>query len=111
VSRDQAYGAGIFIVALVIAIVYLIAFFAPWLPLNIPNAEQWREWAIALPLFLLVLAALVITMWIGWTMLSTPPPLPLEEEKLEETKPMPEPPIEEKPKPRRAPRRRRRRKK
>ncbi|MEM4246467.1 MAG: hypothetical protein QW390_04135 [Candidatus Bathyarchaeia archaeon] len=95
-SRDQLYGAGIFAAALVITVVYLIAFFAPWIPLNIPDAEGWRQWAIALPMLLLVLAALVITMWIGWTMLSTPPPLPLEEEKVEEEKPAPEPPAEKK---------------
>jgi len=106
-SRDQVYGAGIFVTALVITIAYVVAFFAPWL--NVPNADQWREWAIALPVFLLVLAALVIAMWIGWTMLSTPPPLPLEAEKLEETPPPAEPVKEEKPKPRRARRRRTRR--
>lgn len=116
-SRDQAFGAGIFIVALLVTIVYLFAFFAPILPLNIEYADTLRDWAIALPILLLVLAALVITMWIGWTMLTTPPPLPLEEEKFEETAPTLEPPKEEKPKPRvrtkrkSSPRRRTRRRK
>ncbi|WP_455367558.1 hypothetical protein [[Eubacterium] cellulosolvens] len=100
-SRDQAFGAGIFIIALLVTIVYLFAFFAPILPLNIEPmlANALREWAIALPILLLVLSALVITMWIGWTMLTTPPPLPFEEEKIE-TPSTSELPKEEMPKPR-----------
>jgi len=35
---------------------------------------------VALPVFLFVVAVLVICMWIGWTMLTTPPPAPLEPE-------------------------------
>ena len=75
-SKDQAYGGIIFIVALVVAIGYVIAFFAPYL--NLP--PWWREWAVYLPVFLFVLAVLVICMWIGWTMLTTPPPAPIEPE-------------------------------
>jgi protein-S-isoprenylcysteine O-methyltransferase Ste14 len=78
-SKDQAYGGIIFIVALVVAIGYIVAFFAPYL--NLP--PWWREWAVYLPVFLFVLAALVICMWIGWTMLTTPPPAPIEPETLE----------------------------
>jgi len=69
VSRDQAYGGIILIVGLIVAIVYVAAFFfGLW----------W--WAIVVPVFLGVLAVLVICMWIGWTMLTTPPPAPLETE-------------------------------
>ena len=75
-SKDQAYGGIIFIVALVVAITYVIAFFAPYL--NLP--PSWREWAVYLPVFIFVLAALVVCMWIGWTMLTTPPPAPIEPE-------------------------------
>ena len=75
-SKDQAYGGIIFIVALIVAIVYVIAFFAPYL--NLP--PWWREWAVYLPVFIFVLAVLVICMWIGWTMLTTPPPTPIEPE-------------------------------
>ncbi len=78
-SRDQAYGGLIFIVALAIVIVYVVAFFAPYLGLP-PGWEGLQFWAVAIPVFLLVIAALVICMWIGWTMLTTPPPLPLESE-------------------------------
>jgi NADH:ubiquinone oxidoreductase subunit 6 (subunit J) len=73
-SKDRAYGGIIFIVALAVAITYVIAFFAPYL--NLP--PWWREWAVYLPVFIFVLAALVVCMWIGWTMLTTPPPAPIE---------------------------------
>jgi NADH:ubiquinone oxidoreductase subunit 6 (subunit J) len=75
-GKDQAYGGIIFIVALVVAITYVVAFFAPYL--NLP--PWWREWAVYLPVFVFVLAVLVICMWIGWTMLTTPPPAPIEPE-------------------------------
>ena len=60
-SRDQAYGGIILLVGLLVV-----------------------------PVFLGVLAVLVICMWIGWTMLTTPPPAPLETE-------MPTPPPTETP--------------
>ena len=68
-SRDQAYGCIILVVGLIVAVVYVVAFLLGF---------WW--WAIAIPVFLAVLAVLVICMWIGWTMLTTPPPAPLETE-------------------------------
>jgi fatty acid desaturase len=83
-SKDQIYGSLIFAVALIAAIGYIAAFFAPYLHLP----PWWRDWAIALPIFIIVLAVLVIFMWIGWVMFTTPPPTPIEpeEEKTEEVK-------------------------
>ncbi len=86
-SKDQIYGGLIFAVALIVAIGYIAAFFAPYLHLP----PWWREWAIALPIFIIVLAVLGIFMWIGWVMFTTPPPQPIEveeekEEKSEESK-------------------------
>jgi len=75
-SRDQAYGGAIFAVSLIIIVAYVIAFFAPILSLP----PWWHEWAVGLPVLLFVLAVLVISMWIGWTMMTTPPPVPLEPE-------------------------------
>jgi len=77
VSRDQAYGGIILIVGLIVAIVYVAAFLAPYLA---PYLAWLSWWAVAIPVFLAVLAVLVICMWIGWTMLTTPPPAPLETE-------------------------------
>jgi hypothetical protein len=75
-SKDQSYGFLIFIISLVVAIVYLAAFFAPYIGLP----AQWMQWAIGIPVLLFVLLVLVISAWIGWTMLTTPPPAPLETE-------------------------------
>jgi ABC-type multidrug transport system permease subunit len=73
-SKDQAYGFAIFIVSLLVAIVFLAMFFAPYIGL-----PSWlRFWALAIPVVLFVLLVLVIGGWIGWTMLTTPPPAPLD---------------------------------
>jgi hypothetical protein len=76
-SKDQAYGGLIFLVAIVVTIVYLIAFFGPIVaPSTIP--ASWYAWAIGLPVLLFVLLILGIAGWIGYVMLTTPPPAPLE---------------------------------
>ena len=65
-------------------IVYLVAFFSPWIPglqmFNPSTATGWHEMAVGIPVLLFVLLVLVISGWIGWTMLTTPPPAPLEPE-------------------------------
>ena len=75
-SKDQGYGFVIFLISIVVAIVYLIAFFAPWVGLP----AGWHDLAVGIPVLLFVLLVLVISGWIGWTMLTTPPPAPLEPE-------------------------------
>ncbi len=75
-SKDQGYGFAIFIVSIIVAIAYLAAFFAPYIGLP----AYWQQWAIGIPVLLFVLLVLVISAWIGWTMLTTPPPAPLETE-------------------------------
>jgi len=40
--------------------------------------SAWRPWVLGAPVVLAVLGVLGITGWIGWTMLTTPPPAPLE---------------------------------
>ena len=75
-GKDQAYGGLITVIALIVAVVYVVASFASYLGL-----PMWlRDAAIGIPVFLFVMAMLVICMWIGWTMLTTPPPAPLEAE-------------------------------
>ena len=81
-NRDQLYGGTIFAISLIVALGYLVAFFPQ--VLSLPG---WlHEWAVGLPVLLFVLAVLVIAMWIGWTMMTTPPPAPLESETPPETK-------------------------
>jgi len=75
-SKDQGYGFMIFLISIVVAIAYLIAFFAPVIGLP----AYWKDWAVGIPVLLFVLLVLVISGWIGWTMLTTPPPAPLEPE-------------------------------
>ncbi|MEM2122881.1 MAG: phage holin family protein [Candidatus Bathyarchaeia archaeon] len=79
-DKDRLYGGLILIVAMVLLALFLVAFFAPYLEpiLGVPASLSW--WAVAIPVFLLVVLALGILMWIGWTMFSTPPPLPIGEE-------------------------------
>jgi len=80
-SRDQIYGAIVFLVSLLVAAAYVSIFIGG--SLGIAFLKQLQELAIAVPVALAVLAVLVIVMWIGWTMLTTPP--------LEEISPTPPP--------------------
>ena len=42
------------------------------------------EWALIVPIIIIVYAFLFIVAWIGWAMASTPPPLPLTKKTSEE---------------------------
>lgn len=85
-QRDKIYGVLIFLVALVLLIYLAVAdfnviiaggnqayypilkelFFSPWV-------------YVVLPIMLAEVLIFGIAAWIGWTMLTTPPPVPLEE--------------------------------
>jgi protein-S-isoprenylcysteine O-methyltransferase Ste14 len=81
-NRDQLYGVAIFVISLIVVVGYLVAFFP-----QVFSQPVWlHDWAVGLPVLLFVLVVLVIAMWIGWTMMTTPPPAPLEPETLPETK-------------------------
>ena len=75
-SKDQSYGLVIFLISLIVAIVYLVAFFGEVIGLS----PYWHDLAVGIPVLLFVLLVLVISGWIGWTMLTTPPPAPIEPE-------------------------------
>ena len=81
-SKDQGYGFTIFIISIIVVILYLAAFFSPYIP-GLPTG--WHELAVGIPVLLFVLLVLVISGWIGWTMLTTPPPAPLEPEPVPES--------------------------
>lgn len=93
-SKDQAIGALIFIVCLVVAIGYVIAMVIPgevakWIgPIIDVTPAGIRYWLVGIPVLVAFVVVLAIGAWIGWTMATTPPPRPLEEieaeEKLEE---------------------------
>ena len=77
-SKDQAMGAGILAVAVVLIIVYLYWLFGPYTEWPLLGFSI-RIWALIIPVLILVLAVLGIAAWIGYTMATTPPPKPLEE--------------------------------
>jgi len=42
------------------------------------------QWALIIPVLIFVFLFLFVVAWIGWTMATTPPPLPLKEREPEE---------------------------
>lgn len=76
-SKDQGIGAGILVAAVAVIVVYIWwLFFSPNL---VYDGLSLRQWAVAIPVFILVIAVLAVAAWIGYTMATTPPPKPLEE--------------------------------
>src|SRR4030043_2213471 len=94
-SKDQAIGGAILVVCLLVAIVYAVVLLFPGWTVELLNldlaGETLRLYAVAVPVFIALIAILFIGAWIGWTMATTPPPKPIEEitseieEKKEET--------------------------
>jgi predicted DNA-binding transcriptional regulator len=71
-NKDQVLGAVILIGSIVGIGVYAYLLFL------------WSILVLELTAFLAVAAVLVILAWIGYTLATTPPPMPLEDFKLEE---------------------------
>ncbi|MFX1311684.1 MAG: hypothetical protein ACFFHD_03590 [Promethearchaeota archaeon] len=84
------------IIGIIIAIVYTmgsvvdLAFDTIWKPK--PGEPAWDEWTkifdidwldwklfVVLPMWLIVILISIIAIWIGYSMLTTPAPVPLEE--------------------------------
>jgi len=73
--NDKSLGALIILFCLVFMGGYFIWAFGAelgWI------SQGLSDWAFKLPVVLAVYAVLVIILWIGYTMATTPPPLPLE---------------------------------
>lgn len=109
-ARDKVYGFLILLFAILVllyytywALIYPFMVFSvyttvtgppvthPWWPFFawIPQLGYvpvlWEPyWAVAIPVWLAIVLVLFIVAWIGWTMLTTPPPIPLEEIEEEE---------------------------
>lgn len=78
--RDKSLGAMIILFCLIFMFGYFVWAFAPFLG---PAISAWitpalSEWAFKLPVVLAVYGILLIVLWIGYTMATTPPPMPLE---------------------------------
>lgn len=76
--RNRSLGALLFALALLAMVGYFwLLFLAP------PNAvflgKTAIEWAILIPVVIIVYGVLIVIAWIGWALASTAPPLPATE--------------------------------
>jgi len=77
--RDRSLGA----LFLALALVAMVGYF--WLLFLAPEdtvflGKTVSEWAIIVPVIIIVYAVLVVVAWIGWALASTAPPLPVTAE-------------------------------
>jgi len=76
---DKSLGSLIVVFSVVFMVGYFVWAFAPLLgPVATWISPELSEWAYKLPVILAVYAMLLIILWIGNTMATTPPPIPLE---------------------------------
>jgi energy-coupling factor transporter transmembrane protein EcfT len=89
--RDKSLGILMFTVSVLAMIGYFFCLFS-WIfwPAIEPLGKPLSEWALIVPVMIIVYSFLFIVAWIGWAMASTPPPLsalqkaPEEKEETEE---------------------------
>jgi len=81
--RDKTLGTLIF----ALSVLAMIGYFC-WLFLAPEDmvilGKTLSEWAVVMPVIIIVYAFLFIVAWIGWAMASTPPPLQLTKKTSEE---------------------------
>ena len=70
-------------VLLALALVAMVSYF--WLLFLAPEdavflGKTVNEWAIIVPVIIIVYAVLIVVAWIGWALASTAPPLPVTAE-------------------------------
>jgi len=70
---DKSLGYTIMAVTVVVMLVYFVWAF-PGVIVTLP----YSEWAFKLPVIAAVYMILFIILWIGYTMATTPPPVPLD---------------------------------
>jgi len=79
--RDRSLGVLFFVTSIVVMVAYF------WLLFLSPNEEYLgktlSEWAIIIPVIIIVYAVLLVVAWIGWALASTAPPLPVKGENSE----------------------------
>ena len=91
-AKDKVIGAVVMIVGILIAIVYTMGSIVDLLMVRFFNDPNWDLWTrifglnwldyelfVVVPMWLLVLLISIIAIWIGYSMLTTPAPVPLEE--------------------------------
>ncbi len=94
-GKDKIYGLVILAVGVLIAVFYTIMLPVDlWVTqenlggvlrpegfefmIGVWDVANWK-WALAIPIYLIVVVICLIAVWIGYSMLTTPPPVPLEE--------------------------------
>jgi hypothetical protein len=74
--RNRSLGALLFVLALITMVFYF------WLVFMAPEdavflGKTALEWAVLIPVVIIVYAVLIVIAWIGWALASTAPPLPV----------------------------------
>ena len=73
--RDRSLGVLFFVTSIAVMIAYF------WLLFLSPDekylGKTLSEWAIIIPVIIIVYAVLLVVAWIGWALASTAPPLPV----------------------------------
>lgn len=82
-GKQKAIGGLLFIAAIFLIIYYSYMVFLVHFGIHLPFFEliefpEFTYWGWALPLWIAVIIVMGVASWIGWTMLTTPPPEPLE---------------------------------
>ena len=91
-AKDKIIGLIVMIVGILIAIVYTMGSVVDlwfetlggnsgWDNIFMIFGHDWLDWRlfVVLPLWLIVILISIIAIWIGYSMLTTPAPVPLEE--------------------------------
>ncbi len=97
-GKEKILGVLIFIMALLVLVYYtwgLILIKLIGISVTAPAGWEWLitpnwEWLVILPIWAAAVLIMVIAMWIGWTMMTTPAPEPLEDFDFDEEKIEPE---------------------
>jgi len=76
--NDKTLGYTIMAATILIMASYFVWSFAPWLGASFAWLTPYTEWAYRLPILGVAYFMLLIILWIGYTMATTPPPIPLE---------------------------------
>lgn len=78
VLDDKTLGYSIMVITLAVMAAYFIWLFPGIFGAIFTWLAPYSEWAIKLPVILAVYMILFIILWIGYTMATTPPPVPLD---------------------------------
>jgi hypothetical protein len=75
---DKSLGYTIMVVTIVVMLVYFVWAFPSLFGTLFAWLGPYSEWAFKLPVIAAVYMILFIILWIGYTMATTPPPVPLD---------------------------------